>query len=70
MNIESMYIKILILVCLLGIFWINCFLVCFDGYYGMFCKEKCDCKMLECDKVVGCFKKGNFNFNYYCVLEI
>eukprot|EP00105_Crassostrea_gigas_P037477 XP_019921625.1 PREDICTED: uncharacterized protein LOC105325668 [Crassostrea gigas] len=49
--------------CPLGTFWTNCSLECPDGYYGMFCKEKCDCKTSECDKAVGCPKKGNHNVN-------
>lgn len=69
-NIESMHIKISISACPSGTFWTNCSLVCPDGYYGMFCKEMCDCKTSECDKAVGCPKKGNPNLNHHCVLEI
>uniref|UniRef100_A0A8W8IRK5 Uncharacterized protein n=1 Tax=Magallana gigas TaxID=29159 RepID=A0A8W8IRK5_MAGGI len=45
--------------CPSGTFWTNCSLVCPDGYYGMFCKEMCDCKTSECDKAVGCPKKDS-----------
>ncbi|XP_065925360.1 cell death abnormality protein 1-like [Magallana gigas] len=45
--------------CPSGTFWTNCSLECPDGYYGIFCKEKCDCKTSECDKAVGCPKKDS-----------
>lgn len=52
-----MHIKISISAFPSGTFWTNCTLVCPDGYYGMFCKETCDCKTSECDKAIGCPKK-------------
>ena len=58
-----MHIKISISACPSGTFWTNCSLECPDGYYGMFCKEKCDCKTSECDKATGCPKKGKSNDN-------
>lgn len=58
-----MHIKILISACPSGTFSTNCSLICPDEYYGMFCKEKCDCKTSECDKAVGCPKHGKLNVN-------
>ena len=58
-----MHIKISISACPLGTFRTNCSLECPDGYYGMFCKAKCDCITSECDKAVGCPKKGKSIIN-------
>ena len=68
LNVFVKWVDAFNLACAPGTYNANCSDECPDGFYGLFCAEKCSCEKY-CDKVKGCLNSGTQYVGFLCFLN-